>query len=111
MTPKEYVVDWKEMNRWNIAKKQIPEYCHIINYSLYDQYKTFILIVVVLIVILISYLVFQSLRKERKLRRHEQLPRLYLANLLCRVMKYISSLYIKLTYIVYLNLKFVQEHG
>lgn len=72
MTPKEYVVDWKEMNRWNIAKKQIPEYCHIINYSLYDQYKTFILIVVVLIVILISYLVFQSLRKERKLRRHAQ---------------------------------------
>jgi signal transduction histidine kinase len=71
-TPKTKVVDWVELQRWNISKKQLPADCQIINIPGYIRYKVLIIGASVLLVLLIigiilyERLLFGREKKEKQ---------------------------------------------
>lgn len=44
-SPKEYIIDWKEVKRWKIPLNRIPSDYQFINRPFYEQYKTILIIV------------------------------------------------------------------
>ena len=68
-SPKEYLLDWTEIERWNISKSSIPGSFHIIKMPFYERYKLQIIIIGILtgiaIIIIISYLIYLYLRENR----------------------------------------------
>ena len=68
-SPKEYLLDWTEIERWNISKSSIPGSFHIIKMPFYERYKLQIIIIGILtgiaIILIISYLIYLYLRENR----------------------------------------------
>ena len=68
-SPKEYLLDWTEIERWNISKSSIPSSFHIIKMPFYERYKLQIIIIGILtgiaIILIISYLIYLYLRENR----------------------------------------------
>lgn len=74
-TPKEYLIDWTEMERWNLSlNKMLPEY-RIINMPFTVRYKSALIMGgtfgSVLIILTIVYLLFLYQQTDRKKRRAE----------------------------------------
>lgn len=69
-TPKEYVIDWTEMQRWNIPLSKIPTDYLIINMPFYERYKTYIIsfstFIGIAIAMLIYYLIHLYYQENRK---------------------------------------------
>lgn len=74
-SPKEYVVDWTEIIRWNIPLKSIPDNYRIINMPFMERYFPYIVVSSILIgfiiLLIISYLIYLYL-KESKERQQTQ---------------------------------------
>ncbi|RHR37479.1 sensor histidine kinase [Parabacteroides sp. AF18-52] len=68
-SPKEYLLDWTEIERWNIPSNSIPTSFHIIKMPFYERYKLQIIIIGILtgiaIILIISYLIYLYLRENR----------------------------------------------
>lgn len=69
-TPKQFMIDWKEMQRWQIPYSAIlPDY-HIINRPFYEQYQTEIicggLLFCLLIISAFSYITYLYRQENRK---------------------------------------------
>lgn len=69
---KEYIVDWKEMERWHISEKQLPSNCKIINRPFTEQYKTYIIIFGCLSAIIIILVIASLLRLYRRENKNKQ---------------------------------------
>lgn len=69
-TPKEYILDWAEIKRWNIPITSIPREYQIINMPFFDRYKSYIIvssiIFGILLILLFSYLLHLYLGENRK---------------------------------------------
>lgn len=69
-TPKEYMLDWTEIQRWNIPVTSIPKEYRIINMPLFDRYKSGIIVLSIIsgiiLIFLFSYLLHLYLRENRK---------------------------------------------
>ncbi len=68
-SPKEYLLDWTEMDRWNISQSNVPDYCHIIKMPFYERYKLQLIIIGILagiaIILIIFYLIYLYFRENR----------------------------------------------
>ncbi len=74
-TPKEYLIDWTVMTRWNLSPRQIPSEYRIVNMPFTERYK-FQLIVggvagSILIILTITYLLLLY-RQENRKKRHAE---------------------------------------
>lgn len=72
-TPKEYVIDWTEMHRWNIPRSNIPSDYLIINMPFYERYKTYIIsfsiffgIAIAMLIYYLIHLYYQENRKKQQ---------------------------------------------
>lgn len=69
-TPKKFVLDWKEVERWDIPVKIIPKEYHFINMPFYEQYRSHLIVGSILLGFtlfsIISYLTHLYLRENRK---------------------------------------------
>ena len=75
-TPKRKVVDWVEMQHWNISKKQLPADCQIVNIPLHIQYKGLIVLGSILMVLLIiGVIIYERLLfgKEKRAKQSAQM--------------------------------------
>lgn len=75
-SPKEYLVDWKEMVRWDIPRKQVPFSYRIINMPWTERYKIPLVLIGSVagtgIVILIVYLLHLYRTENRKKHQAEE---------------------------------------
>jgi signal transduction histidine kinase len=89
-SPKEYLIDWEEMVRWNIPLNQIPSNYQIVNMPFFEKYKSHIIsfgicigITVILLIIYLTYLYLRENRNKQQaqesLRKGEQFLSLALA--------------------------------
>lgn len=73
--PKEYMLDWTEIQRWGISPRSIPPGYTLVNMPLTEKYKTFLIvigsIIGLAIFILILYLLHLYRRENRKKRQAE----------------------------------------
>ena len=74
-TPKEYLLDWSEMIRWNIPAGQLPSEYRIINMPFTERYKSQLiaggLTSGILIILTITYLLHLYRQENRKKRQAE----------------------------------------
>jgi len=69
VTPKKYMIDWREARRWRIPKSAIPNYCQIINMPITERYKTIFIFIYALLgalVISITFFIWYLYKKENK---------------------------------------------
>lgn len=75
-SPKEYLMDWKEMVRWDIPRKQVPSAYRIINMPWTERYKIPLILIGSVagtgIVILIGYLLHLYRTENRKKHQAEE---------------------------------------
>lgn len=75
-TPKEYMIDWTEAERWDIPRRSIPPGYTIINMPFTEKYKALLIIsgfvISLAILVLIGYLLHLYRRESGKKRRAEE---------------------------------------
>lgn len=75
-SPKEYIVDWVEMKKWKVDKKQIPDTYQIINMPFIERYKLYIITGGILggfiILFLILYLTYLYQRENRNKQKAQE---------------------------------------
>ena len=73
---KSFVLDWKEMERWNIKVDSVPEDYLIVNMPFYEEHKVVLMAVCILVSILIlsviGYLLFLFIRESKRKKLVQQ---------------------------------------
>lgn len=89
-TPKEYLLDWVDIERWNIEKSKIPANYRIINMPFAERYKGYLItsgllagLVIIALIIYLTYLYQRENRNkqeaQKKLKERERFLSLTLA--------------------------------
>lgn len=75
-SPKEYLIDWEEIIRWNIPLNKIPKNYQIINMPFSEKYRSqiisFGICIGITVILLISYLTHLYLRESRNKQRAQE---------------------------------------
>ncbi|WP_293666015.1 HAMP domain-containing sensor histidine kinase [uncultured Parabacteroides sp.] len=68
-SPKQFVLDWIEMQRWHISRKNLPAPYQIINMPLTERYKTLFITLGILLLLIVTTVILSLLRLYRKENR------------------------------------------
>ena len=72
-SPKEYILDWADVERWSVSRNDIPANYNIINMPFHTRYKSYIVsfgsFLILAILSLISYLTYLYLRENKNKRQ------------------------------------------
>lgn len=75
-TPKEYILDWDELQRWKIPVSSIPDEYRIINMPFIERYKSYIIassiIFGIILIWIFSYILFLYRRENQKRQQAQE---------------------------------------